>query len=450
MNKANGTGPSGAHVYNIKAVVTQTGLNADTIRAWERRYGFPRPQRTKGRHRLYTERDIETLKWLVARREEGMSISHAVDLWRSKLDAGIDPILGLEDKPIMPVGQIVTGEESPQIDQLRQDWIAACLSFDREKARVVLERAFGLFDPETVSIEVLQKGLAEVGKGWYERNVTVQQEHFASALSVQRLEMLIAAAPPPTRPERIIMATAPGDYHVFSPLLLTYLLRRRGRDVLYLGADVPADELEKTIAQVQPELVIASAQLLHTAAALKEVALTLLSQETKFAYGGQIFNSMPLLQELIPGHFLGATLEEAVNRTTEVISLPLPDTSWSDPSENYEQALANYRERRPHIESHVWNSFTASGKSGDHLTEINNELAQTIEAVLKLGDTRLLLHDISWIEHLLMGYDMPRATIVDYVGAYYQAVKLHLDESARDIVDWLADLARSKEERMPR
>ncbi len=45
--------------YNLKVVLKETGLAADTLRAWERRYGLPMPQRTAGGHRLYSQRDIE-------------------------------------------------------------------------------------------------------------------------------------------------------------------------------------------------------------------------------------------------------------------------------------------------------------------------------------------------------------------------------------------------------
>jgi hypothetical protein len=54
---------------------------------------------------------------------------------------------------------------------------------------------------------------------------------------MQKLETLNAATPPPTWPERIITATAPGDFHTFSPLLLTFMLRRRGLEVVCLGAE---------------------------------------------------------------------------------------------------------------------------------------------------------------------------------------------------------------------
>ena len=69
-------------VYNLKAVVLETGLKPDTLRAWERRYGLPTPNRSDGGHRLYSERDIQVLKWLVARQQAGLSISRAAELWQ--------------------------------------------------------------------------------------------------------------------------------------------------------------------------------------------------------------------------------------------------------------------------------------------------------------------------------------------------------------------------------
>ena len=123
--------------------------------------------------------------------------------------------------------------------------------------------------------------------------------------------MLIASAPPPSRPERVIVATAPNDFHVFSPLLLTYLLRRRGWDVIYLGADVPADELESTIALVKPGLVIISASY-YIQPPISHLARSLTNQEAALAFGGLIFNHNPSMRRVIPGHFLGQTIEEAV------------------------------------------------------------------------------------------------------------------------------------------
>jgi MerR family transcriptional regulator, light-induced transcriptional regulator len=68
-------------VFNIKAVVQQTGIPAPTLRAWERRYVLFSPKRADNSYRLYTERDIVVLRWLRGRVEDGMLISQAIALY---------------------------------------------------------------------------------------------------------------------------------------------------------------------------------------------------------------------------------------------------------------------------------------------------------------------------------------------------------------------------------
>ena len=67
VNEAIRAGDVKAPVYNLKAVVKETGLNPATLRAWERRYGMPQPQRTEGGHSQYCQHDIDTLQWMIAR-----------------------------------------------------------------------------------------------------------------------------------------------------------------------------------------------------------------------------------------------------------------------------------------------------------------------------------------------------------------------------------------------
>ena len=78
--------------FNLKVVLKETGIAADTLRAWERRYGLPMPDRTPGGHRLYSQHDIETVKWLMSKQSEGLSISRAVYLWNEIIASGQDPL----------------------------------------------------------------------------------------------------------------------------------------------------------------------------------------------------------------------------------------------------------------------------------------------------------------------------------------------------------------------
>lgn len=430
---------SGSAIYNIKAVVTQTGLNPATIRAWERRYGLPRPQRTEGGHRQYSPRDIDTLNWLIARQEEGMSISHAVQLWQSLAKNGEDP-LESEERPATGAVLVAIPALGKQIEELRKTWMDACLSFDRESAEFVLTHAFSLFPPEVVCIELLQKGLAEIGDGWHQGTVTVQQEHFTTTLSEQRLEILIAAAPAPTRSERIIVSAAPGERHTFGAFLLTYLLRRQGWDVIHLGADVPIEDFGPTIEVLQPQLVIVSAQQFHTAASIKEVAQITQAKDVLLAFGGGAFNLTPKIRNYIPGYFLGETLEEAVETAVKLLSTH-PDMPESrDQDRIHQKALVHYVERRSLIESYIWGTFVAANQSTQFLTPINNDISNMITGALKLGAIDLLNTDLSWIEELFMSYHQPGAFVKEYTEVYYQGAKTHLDEPAKIVIDWLEQL----------
>ena len=129
----------------------------------------------------------------------------------------------------------------------------------------------------------------------------------------------------------------------------------------------------------------------------------------------------------------------------ELIERPALDTQWTDPSDTYKRALAQYRERRALIESHIWGTFIATNKPTEDLTAINDDIALTIEASLQLGDVNLLANDMAWLEYLLMSYRLSTTWIEEYVMVYHQAAKIHLGEPAGAIVDWLANLMRSQE-----
>ena len=178
--------------FNMKVVVQETGLTPDTLRAWERRYGMPSPERTKGGHRLYSQYEIDILKWLIARQDEGLSISKAVDLWHQLEDKGEDPFETVPTSSIEPK-QPLTNISGNQMAEIRAAWLKACLNFDEDNARYILAQAFAVFPMESVCFEILQQGLNEIGQGWFEGTITEQQEHFSSALAVRQLEALLAS-----------------------------------------------------------------------------------------------------------------------------------------------------------------------------------------------------------------------------------------------------------------
>ncbi len=428
-------------LYNLKAVVKETDLKPSTIRAWERRYGMPQPRRTMGGHRQYSQRDIETLNWLVARQQEGMSISHAAKLWRVLNEEGHAPTSDLKSHSVTGPLAAAAAPTSAEIAKLRREWIDACLAFDRIAAERVLVRAFALFPPEVACVQLLQAGLSEIGEGWYRGEVTIQQEHFASAMSVQRLEILIAGTPPPTRPERIIVASAEDDFHVFSPLLLTFLLRRRGLDVLYIGADMPVAALRETAVQVKPQMVIVSAQTLSTATSLIDAAAALEGEETVVGYGGIIFNMMPQLRERIAAHYLGPTIEGAVPVVERLLRQPGPHEAPTVLDQSYSVALRQFKQRRSLIEAHLWNAYISSARNTETLAQMNHELAGIITAALIFGDEDILGRELAWDDYLMKNYTLSEAEAHEYLATYAQAAEIHLDGPAQVIADRLFNLS---------
>ena len=429
--------PRKTPTYNLKVVIRETGLKADTLRAWERRYGLPNPKRTPGGHRLYSQYDIEMIKWLIERQNEGLRINRAVELWRSYEEAGQDPLQAMlsPEEPITTVSTVVLSGVT--LNEIRENWIAACLAFDEASAENLLAQAFARYPLETVCMEVLRQGLSEVGELWYSGESSVQQEHFASALAIRRLNALLAAAPPPSRRGKILIACPAGEEHIFSLLMITLFLRQHGWDVVYLGANVPISKLDTTIQTSKPDLIISAAQQLSTAASLFEMASYLQNESIPLAFGGLIFNFLPGLRERIPGHFLGESLD-GIPQSVEQLMVQQPEIPEVEPvPDEYEQAATQFKELQPIIAAYMWDQFRRNGIAQYHLEIANEFMGQDIQASLNLGDLNLLEHEIEWLAGLVQTHDIPREILPKYLSLYKQAVEENLDQRGHVIVDWL-------------
>ena len=419
--------------FNLKAVVRETGLKPDTIRAWERRYGVPKPRRTAGRHRLYSQRDIDLLKWMTARQHEGMSISRIVDMWKSLEGEGKDPLQVTSHSMMV---QNVTLSEVGELARTRQEWVQACLNFDAPRADQMLAQAFALFPAESVVLDVLLRGLAEIGEGWYRGEVAVQQEHFASSLATRRLQAMIAAGPAATRAERVVVAGPPEEQHTISLLVISLFLRRQGWEVIDLGANVPLDRLEQMLTTIRPQLVIASAQHLPTAYTLLGMAGSATKLHIPFAFGGRVFNEQLELRQHIAGHFLGESLLDIPRAVQAILHAPWPLPEVVETSRDYLMALEHYRERLPLLDAELMAAFDPKLRETVRKAGANGYFAQYLMAALGLGDIDLLEADLNWIHGLLAIHHVPDHVLRVYLEAYRMAVQKHLDQRAHMILEW--------------
>jgi methanogenic corrinoid protein MtbC1 len=297
---------SGAAIFNTKAVARDTDVPPDTFRAWERRYGVPRPQRTPGGHRLYSERDIAIIRWLRERTEEGMNISHAVMLLMNALDqANPNP------------GASATRSFAVMADEL----VTALTRFDAGTAERLVGEAFTIYTFEDVMLSLIQPTLVETGERWHRGEINVAAEHFSTEFIRRRIASFLNIFENNPQRETIVLGCAPGELHDIGVLLASIFLVRRGWHVVYLGAQVPERDLLETVAAVHPVLVGLSASTIDTVPALAGCGRALQRQQpsVRFGYGGRAFNQWPELRDSTPGMFLGQDARIFADTVTHIL-----------------------------------------------------------------------------------------------------------------------------------
>ena len=429
---------SSSNPFNIKAVVRDTGVLADTIRAWERRFGIPSPERTEGGHRRYSQRDIDTIHWLKAQMQRGLSISAAITRLQALQAEGTDP-LNRDIAFTAPIALVSTSI----LEDLRMQWVEACLTFSEERADDIISGAFSRFPAEEVALGLLLGGLADIGSAWKESRATVQKEHFASQLVSRRLETLIAMSPRPTRRKRIIVALPPGESHAIPSLAIAYLLRMRGFPVIDLGANVPADRIQEALAQIQPALVILSAQTLPSASELRNMAAHITEAGLHVGFGGRFFNHHPQARASIPGTFLGESLEALPSNVEDILR---KEVAPIIPTPADEAALEALFQTEPALERMLRDELGPQGWGFIELNQMLSNINSLLEAALKLGSLAFLGASQHELLTLLSVSGISAEHAHEFLHAYQKNLQAQLPELGLRLQAFLAgELPTSRE-----
>jgi len=284
-------------VYTIAEVEERTGLSSALLRQWERRYGFPRPERSPGGHRLYSETDLEALRHIKQWIAEGVAPAQAVKRYLEGLT---------QEGPRPP-------------EALSRELEEALLRADTEAAERVLSEAYKLHPIETVVMEVISPCLRRIGDGWHMGRVSTAQEHFASTYlrgSLQGLLSLMGGSLGPT----LVVSTLPGEQHEIGSLITALFLRRAGYTVHYLGPNTPLADLKLFAERTGAKAVVLSAAQPISLESLPQEALRGLAPVV--VVGGRAAASDPRLVERLGARYMGndprvladvlsATLKEA-------------------------------------------------------------------------------------------------------------------------------------------
>ncbi len=307
--------------YNMKAVEQQTGISAATLRAWERRYALVEPRRTASGYRLYSDRDVALLRWVRHQMDEGLTVSRVVAMLSSMRDT---------NEPLW-----VNGDEEAAIKReaplpppaLMQPLVKALIDLDDDRADEIMEQAFALYTMPTVYVELIAPALVEIGDAWHRGDIFISTEHFASAYLRGRLLALLQIYSHRPDLPTIIVGCAPSERHEAGALIFAVMLRQQGYNVVYLGQDVPVEDIVKLAAQEHPTMVCLSANSAPTALLLRDVQQHFDQIESPvplFGYGGRAFDSDPDLRRLVAGHYLGSDPRDAISVVNNLLRAHRP------------------------------------------------------------------------------------------------------------------------------
>jgi len=303
--------------YNIKAVVQQTQVNVSTLRAWEQRYGVPRPTRTEHGHRLYSQRDIEIIKWLKKATEDGIAISQAVSLLQSDQEQIPDP--GMQAVEPARARMLHVGDAG--WPDLRHQISDALVSANIRQAHALMNTAMTLFPVDALVHDVILPILSELGDRWMYGNEYTLQLQIAVQFVRQRLMNLLQVHASFGSGPRVLCGTTTNDEHDIASLIFSVLLEQQSWEVVHIGPNIGIHGISELMVTQTPAILVLSASMVDHVVSLQQIGQLMVSLHhhgLRFAYAGRAFVQNPELCRRMPGTYLGDDFVTA-SQTLQVI-----------------------------------------------------------------------------------------------------------------------------------
>ena len=224
--------------YPMKLVSQRTGLSPHVLRVWERRYGAVSPDRSDSNRRLYGDDELKRLEILAALTRGGHSIGQIASLPVEELES-LATSLATVPKVVAPRRASVAGEE------FFEDAWECVRELDVEKLRGVLESAIVSMGISVMTEQLIVPLIERVGVGWELGEISVAEEHAASAVIKEILFMASRPYAPTMGAPGLVVTTPSGQLHELGGVLVACAARRQGWEVSYLGASLPAEEIAR-------------------------------------------------------------------------------------------------------------------------------------------------------------------------------------------------------------
>lgn len=280
--------PGGVSIRRAAEIV---GVQAATIRSWERRHGLAVPPSTPGGHRRYHEADLQRLALM---REE-------IIRGRSPADA------------VAAAHRVV--DQHPATRDLVDAMVDAAQRLDQRGVRSALDHAAGTLGLGPAIDDVLMTGMRLLGLLWRTGRCDVAEEHLATGVARAWLAERARDGGPPVHRRPVVLACGPTTQHTLGLESLGVLLTLRGWPCVSLGAETPTRSLVRatTTSHAAAVVVVAHMAVNRRAAVASLQAVSETSAEV--FYAGHAFTRASSRRS-VPGTYLPESIAEA-NRVVD-------------------------------------------------------------------------------------------------------------------------------------
>lgn len=251
--------------HPIRVVAQKTGLSPHVIRVWERRYGAVTPERLPNGYRQYSESDIDRLRGLRELTEAGHGIGDIAGLDSEEIAGLLDRKRAVagpprdarlsgaeEDSGGGPPSELTTPVARASVHR-------AMITWDADRLASVLREAAVRLPLDAFLEEVLLDLLQRIGHEWESGDLTPAREHMVSSLVPGVLSWVSDRLPDPSEDAPLaVFATPSGARHDIGIRVAQVLAREAGWRTLFLGADLPAEEIVRAARENQAALVAVS------------------------------------------------------------------------------------------------------------------------------------------------------------------------------------------------
>ena len=229
--------------YSIKDLENYTQIKAHTIRIWEQRYQLLTPKRTETNIRYYSEEDLKDILNINLLYKNGYKISKIAMLSKVEITEAASSIIQQNHANTGPL----------EINKL----ISATSSMDQNKIIEILENCLTKLGMDQLFSSVLVPVLHKIGELWQVNTITIAHEHlFSNLIRDFFILKTVELRDIPTNNKRAILFLPAHEEHELSLLYYHYILKKEGYHCYYLGNTLPIHDLEKSINQIKPNLLV--------------------------------------------------------------------------------------------------------------------------------------------------------------------------------------------------